>query len=205
MTSENLHTNIDKGTISRATAKLAFWIIATVAILALTRYIIIDVLPSFNINITEYEIYINILLTLLLGYMIVNSFSGVAYQFLKVKYNYSTAASIKSLIKLLGIGALIAGIAGGVSGGAAGVALGGFIGMVVGFASQKILGQALSGLFILITRPFMIGDEINVAGITGVVTDVSTLFTTIKKDDGSLVLIPNNSVVGQKITILIKK
>jgi len=46
-----------------------------------------------------------------------------------------------------------------IAGGAAGVALGGFIGMVIGFASQQVLGQAISGLFILISRPFKISDQ----------------------------------------------
>jgi small-conductance mechanosensitive channel len=51
---------------------------------------------------------------------------------------------------------MLAAIAGGVAGGAAGVALGGFIGLVVGFASQQVLGQAVAGLFLLIARPFKI-------------------------------------------------
>lgn len=74
-----------------------------------------------------------------------------------------------------------------------GVALGGFIGMVVGFASQQVIGQALAGLFLLIFRPFRIGDEAVLSGKEGVVEDVSTLFTTIAKNDGTKVLIPNNS------------
>jgi small-conductance mechanosensitive channel len=86
-----------------------------------------------------------------------------------------------------------------VAGGAAGVALGGFIGLVVGFASQQVLGQAIAGLFILITRPLKIGDKVVLGGDEGIVEDVSTLFTTIVKPDGVKVLIPNNSILGAKI------
>jgi small conductance mechanosensitive channel len=96
-------------------------------------------------------------------------------------------------VKIIGVGALVAAIAGGVAGGAAGVALGGFIGLVVGFASQQVLGQAIAGLFILITRPLKIGDKVVLGGDEGIVEDVSTLFTTIVKPDGVKVLIPNNS------------
>jgi hypothetical protein len=71
-----------------------------------------------------------------------------------------------------------------VAGGAAGVALGGFIGLVVGFASQQVLGQAIAGLFILITRPLKIGDKVVLGGDEGIVEDVSTLFTAIVKPDG---------------------
>ncbi|MGC9105775.1 MAG: mechanosensitive ion channel domain-containing protein, partial [Thermoprotei archaeon] len=109
------------------------------------------------------------------------------------------AHSIRNVIKIIGIGALFASIAGAVAGGAAGVALGGFLGMVIGFASQQVLGQAVSGLFLLLARPFKIGDHVNVTGEDGIVEDVSSLFTVIKKSDGTTVLIPNNSIIGNKI------
>jgi small conductance mechanosensitive channel len=41
------------------------------------------------------------------------------------------------------------------------------------------LGQAIAGLFILITRPLKIGDKVVLGGDEGIVEDVSTLFTTI--------------------------
>jgi len=99
----------------------------------------------------------------------------------------------------VGIGALAAAIAGGVAGGAAGVALGGFLGIVVGFASQQVLGQAIAGLFLLIARPFKIGDKVVIAGEDGVVEDVATLFTIVNKADGVKVLIPNSAIIGGKI------
>jgi small-conductance mechanosensitive channel len=82
------------------------------------------------------------------------------------------------------------------------VALGGFIGMVIGFATQQVLGQAIAGLFVLLARPIRIGDYVNAAGETGVVEDIASLFTIIRKDDGSLALIPNNSLIGSKIYII---
>lgn len=86
-----------------------------------------------------------------------------------------------------------------IAGGAAGVALGGFIGMVIGFASQQVLGQAISGLFILISRPFKISDQSLQLEKDGIVDDVTTLFTIVVKADGTKVLIPNNSIIGSKI------
>jgi len=71
---------------------------------------------------------------------------------------------------MVSIGAMVAAIAGG-----AGVALGGFLGMVVGFASQQVLGRAIAGPFLLMARPFKIGD--------GVVDDAVTLFTRVVKAD----------------------
>ena len=117
------------------------------------------------------------------------------------KYDHPTAQAVKNVFKMLGIGVLISTIAGSIGGGTAGVALGGFIGMVIGFATQKILGQAIAGLFILITRPFKISDLISIGGDEGIVEDVSIMFTIIKKSDGTTVLIPNNTLIGGKIYI----
>ena len=73
------------------------------------------------------------------------------------------------------------------------------MGMVVGFASQKIMSQILSGMMILLIRPFMIDDRVEVAGVKGIVEDVSLLFTTLRTDDNKLILLPNNNVLGSKI------
>ena len=79
------------------------------------------------------------------------------------------------------------------------------MGMAVGFAFQQVLGQAIAGLFLLIARPFKIGDAVVIAGEDGVVDDVATLFTRVVKADGVVVLIPNNTIIGGKIYLKPKK
>jgi len=149
----------------------------------------------------NYQSYINVIIALAVGYLIIKSFTSFIYWNLRIKYDHPTAQAVKNVFKILGIGVLISTIAGSISGGTAGVALGGFIGMVIGFATQKILGQAIAGLFILITRPFKISDLISIGGDEGIVEDVSIMFTIIKKSDGTTVLIPNNTLIGGKIYI----
>ena len=156
-------------------------------------------------SIAGYAPYVNVLISLLFGYFIVQAFANVVYWNLRLKYDHPTAASMRSVFRLIGIGALVAAIAGGVAGGAAGVALGGFIGLVIGFASQQVLGQAVAGMFILLARPFRIKDHVNVVGEEGIVEEVTTLFTYISKPDGTSVLIPNNSIIGNKIYLLPKQ
>lgn len=152
--------------------------------------------------IKDYAVYVYIIVLLVLGWMIVNAVANMFYAMLKPKYGVSTAVAIRSLIRILGLGALLAGIAGGVAGGAAGVALGGFIGLVVGFATQQVLGQAIAGMFILLARPFKINDVVDVAGETEVrVKDISALFTVVTRKDGLEVLIPSTMIIGQKIVI----
>lgn len=182
--------------------KLVLWIAAYIVVSAIVFSTLPSLIPALRDAMGAYGSYIAIALALAFGYMIVRAFSNVVYWMLRVRYPHSTAAAVRSILSILGIGALVAGIAGGVAGGAAGVALGGFIGMVIGFATQQVLGQAIAGLFVLLVRPIKIGDYVNVAGETGVVEDITTLFTMIRKDDGTLALVPNNSLIGSKIYII---
>jgi len=132
----------------------------------------------------------------------VNAVASMFYAMMTPKYGASTGAAVRSLIRILGLGALATGLAGGVAGGAAGVALGGFIGSVVGFATQQVLGQALAGLFISLARSFKINDVVDVAGESEVtVKDISTLFIVFKRKGGLAVLVPSTMIIGQKIVI----
>jgi small-conductance mechanosensitive channel len=57
-------------------------------------------------------------------------------------------------------------------------------------------------MFILIARPFKIGDLVDVAGESEVkVRDITTMFTIVERKDRTEVLIPNNILIGQKIVI----
>lgn len=191
--------------VAKGLQKSIFNLVLWIAVYILVSAIILTALPS-NVQqiadvIADYSAYITIALSLFFGYMIVKSISDIIYWSLRVRYPHSTAAAVRSIMKILGIGALAAAIAGGTAGGAAGVALGGFIGMVIGFATQQVLGQAIAGLFVLIARPIKIGDRVTAAGEVGLVQDISTLFTMIERDDGTIALIPNNMLIGSKIYI----
>ncbi|AAK42899.1 mechanosensitive ion channel family protein [Saccharolobus solfataricus] len=185
--------------VGNAIVRTIIYIILYVILSAIVKYIIESLLPSFNIHAVSYESYVQILLALAFGYLIVSGISLIFYYSLLPKYGHPTAAAVRNIMRIIGIGALAASIAGAVAGGAAGVALGGFIGIVIGFASQQVLGQAVAGLFLLVARPFKVNDNVNIVSEDGIVEDVSTLFTTILKADGTRVLIPNNMIIGNKI------
>ena len=186
---------------SKAIFKIAAHIVAYVAASAAVQYLFMDLFPKYNLNLQDYLTYVHPLLAAVFGYLIVNGVATFFYWTTRAKYDHATAAAIRNAVRIIGVGALATSIAGGTAGGAAGTALGGFIGMVIGFATQRVLGQAVAGLFVLVVRPFKIGDRISVGGEEGVVEDVATLFTRIIKDDGTIALIPNNTVIGGKILI----
>ncbi len=187
--------------ISSSLLRVFLYVALYVVVAAVLQWFITAYLVGFGINLVDYLGYVQVLVAVGLGYLIVSGVATFFYWSMRVKHGHSTSAAIRNIVKIIGVGALVAAIAGGVAGGAAGVALGGFIGLVVGFASQQVLGQAIAGLFILITRPLKIGDNVVLGGDEGIVEDVSTLFTTIVKPDGVKVLIPNNSILGAKVYI----
>ncbi|MEM1844722.1 MAG: mechanosensitive ion channel [Ignisphaera sp.] len=203
---DNLSSKEIARNASIAIASTIMFIVLYVVVSALVKFVVSDLLLTrLNIDITGYEIYIQLLLALMFGYLIVNSVAWFFYWSTRPRYGHSTAVAVRNVVRIIGVGAMVAAIAGGVAGGVAGVALGGFLGMVIGFASQQVLGQAVAGLFVLISRPFRIGDEVIVAGEEGVVDDVSTMFTVVKKSDGTRVLIPNTTIISGKIYIKSKK
>uniref|UniRef100_A0A7C2FCD4 Mechanosensitive ion channel n=1 Tax=Thermosphaera aggregans TaxID=54254 RepID=A0A7C2FCD4_9CREN len=196
--------------VGKALGRVVLYIIITVIILAIVQWAFtsgVEILAeALNykgfLALKEYSVYVYIIVLFILGWMIVNAVALMFYAMMTPKYGASTGAAVRGLIRILGLGALIAGIAGGVAGGAAGVALGGFIGLVVGFATQQVLGQAIAGLFILLARPFKINDVVDVAGESEVtVKDISTLFTIVERKDGLTVLVPSTMIIGQKIVI----
>jgi len=199
-----------KDTVRKALAKVILYAVLVAVIMGVLQWFFsqgLDLIVVYTkleglLVAKDYAVYVYIIVLLVLGWLVVNAIASMFYTMLKPKYGSQTAVAVKSMISILGLGALLAGIAGGVAGGAAGVALGGFIGLVIGFATQQVLGQAVAGMFILLARPFKIGDLIDIAGESEVqVRDITTLFTTVSRKDGLDVLIPNSAIIGQKIVI----
>ncbi|QBF84838.1 mechanosensitive ion channel family protein [Shewanella maritima] len=75
----------------------------------------------------------------------------------------------------------------------------GIAGVIVGFALQDTLSNFASGMMILIYRPYDVGDLINAAGVTGKVSHMSLVSTTIKTLDNQRLIIPNNKIWGDTI------
>ncbi|MFV7771528.1 mechanosensitive ion channel domain-containing protein [Shewanella marisflavi] len=75
----------------------------------------------------------------------------------------------------------------------------GVAGVIIGFALQDTLSNFASGMMILIYRPYDVGDLINAAGVTGRVSQMSLVSTTIKTLDNQRLIIPNNKIWGDTI------
>ncbi len=69
----------------------------------------------------------------------------------------------------------------------------------VGFAAQTSLANLISGIFLLIERPFKMGDTITAKGFTGVVESIDLLSTRLCTVDNTLVRIPNENIMQAEI------
>jgi small-conductance mechanosensitive channel len=77
---------------------------------------------------------------------------------------------------------------------------GGIAGIVIGFASQSVVGNLISGLFLIIERPMKLGDAVSIAGTAGVVEDIRVISTTLRTFEGLYIRIPNEKVFTTDIT-----
>ena len=73
----------------------------------------------------------------------------------------------------------------------------GVAGVGVGLAVQGVLGNLVAGLTIIFTKPFRVGEYIEIAGVQGQVTSVELFSTTLVHSDRSRIVIPNRKIVGE--------
>jgi small conductance mechanosensitive channel len=71
---------------------------------------------------------------------------------------------------------------------------------IIGFAMQSTLSNLASGLLLMITKPFDVGDVIDAAGVAGTVQNVSIVSTTILTFDNQVIVVPNTKVWDSVIT-----
>lgn len=77
----------------------------------------------------------------------------------------------------------------------------GLLAIAVGFAAQQALGNIVSGIFIVIFKPYKIGDRILLrTDLTGVIEDVNLRHTVIRNFENKRIIIPN-SVISNEILI----
>jgi len=68
----------------------------------------------------------------------------------------------------------------------------GLIGLGLSFALKDVIANFISGLLILVSKPFKIGDQIETGGEEGTVKDIRIRATDIKTYDGRKVIVPNS-------------
>jgi small-conductance mechanosensitive channel len=73
------------------------------------------------------------------------------------------------------------------------------VGLIVGFAAQRTLGNFIAGLMIAFTQPVRLGDRVEVADTGGTVEEIGLVYTFIRLDDNSRLVIPNEKLASDTI------
>ncbi|HEX6542087.1 MAG TPA: mechanosensitive ion channel domain-containing protein [Ktedonobacterales bacterium] len=79
------------------------------------------------------------------------------------------------------------------------VTLIGALTVALSLSLQDILKNLVSGVYLLIERPFVIGDQITIAPYTGVVETISIRFTALRTQGGERVLVPNGMLFNSAV------
>lgn len=73
------------------------------------------------------------------------------------------------------------------------------LGLIIGFASQRTLGNFVAGIMIALTQPLRIGDSVEVAGVEGEVEEIGLIYTFIRTRENDRLVIPNEKLASDTI------
>ncbi|HZQ16752.1 MAG TPA: mechanosensitive ion channel domain-containing protein [Gaiellaceae bacterium] len=73
------------------------------------------------------------------------------------------------------------------------------VGLVIGFASQRVIGNAVSGILIALSQPLRIGDEVQIEGTNGVVEEIGLTYTWLRTHDNDRLVVPNQNIASTSI------
>lgn len=72
-------------------------------------------------------------------------------------------------------------------------------GVAIGLALQGALSNLAGGIMLMIFKPFKLGDYVDAAGVSGVVTEVTMFYTVIMTPDNKRITVPNGSLMNTNV------
>ncbi len=73
------------------------------------------------------------------------------------------------------------------------------LGIIIGFASQRTLGNFIAGLLIAFTQPVRLGDDVVVEQTEGIVEEIGLIYTFVRTRSGDRLVIPNEKLASDTI------
>jgi small-conductance mechanosensitive channel len=110
-----------------------------------------------------------------------------------VRRSVTTGVIFVGLLSALLVIPQIRAVAGGLLASSAVIAI------IVGFASQRTLGNFVAGLLIAFTQPVRLGDDVVIDGTEGIVEDIGLTYTFIRTKRGDRLVIPNEKLASDTI------
>jgi small-conductance mechanosensitive channel len=110
-----------------------------------------------------------------------------------LRRSITTAIMVVGLLSALLVIPQVRAVAGGL------LASSAVLGIVVGFASQRTLGNFVAGLLIAFTQPVRLGDAVTVENTEGVVEEIGLIYTFVRTENGDRLVIPNEKLASDTI------
>jgi len=110
-----------------------------------------------------------------------------------VRRSVTTAIIFIGLLSALLVIPQVRAVAGGL------LASSAVVGIVVGFASQRTLGNFVAGLLIAFTQPLRLGDQVVIEDTHGVVEEIGLIYTFVRTADDDRLVIPNEKLASDTI------
>ena len=115
------------------------------------------------------------------------------------KYNFFRH-SVSDLIYIVGIGVAIYMIPSLRTLSISLFAGAGILAVIIGFASQQAFSNIIGGIFIVIFKPYRVGDRVKIgADVSGIVEDITLRHTVIRNWENKRIIIPNSKISDQTI------
>ena len=172
--------------------------IILVAVIAVV--IVVEVLLEYKLH-GRYKTILRIAEVVAVGYFASTTISNACYK-LTFSFLGKNAEALRVLIRIVGAIIIIAIIISYLSQDPlVATSIGTVTAIVIGFASQNILGNIIAGLYLAVTRPFKMGDRVSVFGNTGIVFDIGLLYSKLKSDEGDIIIAPNLSMISTTVVI----
>jgi small conductance mechanosensitive channel len=181
----------------RSLLKTSIMMIIAIAVVVVASSLIGQLLEQ------RYQPFLRVGVVSIIGYFVIISLSNIFY---KLTYDSlkKNAEIIRILIKIIGAIIVISIIISYLSEDPIiAASIGTITAIVIGFASQNVLGNLISGLYLAISRPFRIGEKVTVFGNTGIIFDIGLLYCKLRTDDGDMIIAPNTSMIST--TIIVRK
>jgi small-conductance mechanosensitive channel len=110
-----------------------------------------------------------------------------------LRRSITTAVLVVGILSALLVIPQVRAVAGGL------LASSAVLGIIVGFASQRTLGNFVAGLLIAFTQPVRLGDDVTVEDKQGVVEEIGLIYTFLRLENGDRLVIPNEKLASDTI------
>jgi len=165
--------------------------------------IVIDLQNYFMTNYTQWIFVVIIFVVGFVVIRIVNKY--LAHFFDRVDFDHTLEVFLQKTVRIflwiILFVIILSNLGFNVSGFIAGL---GIMGFIVGFATKDILSNLAAGIFLLIKRPFKVGDLVELAKIKGIVKEITISACVVVTEGKEYVTIPNAKIWGGPIKNLSK-